>query len=78
MLSVYLQQRGTSVTLDTSKDGSEVSRQRYSSRVVALVEFGQEVSGTRFLGLVEIAHYVGLLLPDVDCFLEFHFPLEIK
>ncbi len=78
MLSVYLQSRGTSVTLDTSKEGSEVSRRLHSSWVMTPVEFGQEVSGTRFLGLVEIAHYVGLLLPDVDRFLEFHLPLRVK
>lgn len=42
------------------------------------VEFGQEVSGTRFYSLMEIAHNVSLLLPDVDRFLEFHFPLRIK
>lgn len=69
---------GTSVTLDTSKEGSEVSTQLHSSWVMTPVEFGQEVSGARFLSLVEIAHYVGLLLPDMDCFLEFHFPLGIK
>lgn len=27
---------------------------------------------------MEIAHNVSLLLPHMDCFLEFHFPLEIK
>lgn len=43
---------------------------------MTLVEFGQEVSGPRFLGLMEIAHYVGLLLPDMDCFLELHLALE--
>lgn len=43
---------------------------------MTLVEFGQEVGGPRFHGLMEIAHYVGLLLPDMDRFLEFHLALE--
>lgn len=72
---MYLQQRGTSVTLVTSK---RVSEYIDSSRVVTPVEFGQEVSWTRLLSLVEIAHYVGLLLPDVDGLLEFHFPLRMS
>lgn len=42
------------------------------------VEFGKEVSGTSLLRLVEVAHYVGLLLPDVDGFLELHLTLEFK
>lgn len=45
---------------------------------MALVEFGQEVGGTRLLSLVKIAHNVGLLLPDMDCFLKLHFPLVVK
>lgn len=55
--------------------GGQRSAAVHSSRVMTLVEFGQEVSGTRLLSLMEIAHYVGLLLPDVDRFLELHFPL---
>lgn len=42
------------------------------------VEFGKEVSRTSLLSLVEVAHYVGLLLPDVDRFLEFHLTLQVK
>lgn len=57
------------------KTGHRAGRELYSSLVVSLVEFGQEVGGARFFRLVEIAHYVGLLLPDVDRFLKFHFPL---
>lgn len=59
------------------RERSEVRAQLHSSRVVTSVEFGQEVGGTRLLGLVEIAHHVGLLLPDVDRFLELHLPLRI-
>lgn len=55
--------------------GSEASRQPHSSWVVTMVEFGQEVGAARLLALLEIAHYVGLLLPDVDRFLELHFAL---
>lgn len=55
--------------------GSKASRQPHSSWVVTLVEFGQEVGAARLLALMEIAHYVGLLLPDVDRFLELHFAL---
>lgn len=55
--------------------GSEASRQPHSSWVVTMVEFGQEVGAARLLALMEIAHYVGLLLPDVDRFLELHFAL---
>lgn len=57
------------------KTGHRAGRELYSSLVVSPVEFGQEVGGARFFRLVEIAHYVGLLLPDVDRFLKFHFPL---
>lgn len=46
------------------------------SGVVACVEFGQEVCGARCLRLVEIAHDVCLLLPDVDGLLELHLPLN--
>lgn len=47
----------------------------HSSRVVTLVEFGQEVGAAGLLALVEVAHDVGLLLPHVDGFLELHFAL---
>lgn len=47
-----------------------------SSRVVAFVEFGQEVGWSGFFGLVEIAHHVGLLLPDVDRFFQLHLTLQ--
>lgn len=42
---------------------------------MTFVEFGQEVGGTRLLGLVEKPHDVRLLFPDVDGFLQFHFTL---
>lgn len=45
---------------------------------MSLVEFGQEVSGTWFLGLGKIAHYVSSLLPNMDCFLKFHFTLGMR
>lgn len=46
------------------------------SRVVSVVEFGEEVSGTRHLGLMEVAHDVSFLLPDVDGFLQLHLALK--
>lgn len=42
---------------------------RHNSRVVTTVEFGEEVGGTSFLALTEVAHYVSPLFPDVDRFL---------
>lgn len=72
---MYLQLRGTSFT--QARRGQR-SADSDSSWVVALVEFGQEVSGTSFFSLVEISHYVSLLLPDVDCFLELHLPLRLN
>lgn len=59
--------------------GNEQRRVRgelHSSRVVSFVEFGQEVCRSRLFALVEITHHVGLLLPDVDGFLQFHFALR--
>ncbi len=46
------------------------------SGVVSVVELGQEVCGTLRLGLVEVAHDVRLLLPDVDGLLQLHLPLQ--
>lgn len=65
-------------TLDSNKDGSEVRLQLQSSRVMTLVELGQEVRRLRFFICAEIAHQVGLLLPGVSRFLEFHFTLKRK
>lgn len=48
---------------------------QHSSWVVTVVELGQEVGAARLLALVEVAHDVGLLLPDVDGLLELHFAL---
>lgn len=45
---------------------------------MSLVEFGQEVIGTWFLGLSKIAHYVSSLLPNMDSFLKFHFTLGVR
>lgn len=45
---------------------------------MSLVEFGQEVSWTWFLSLSKIAHYVSFLLPNMDCFLKFHFTLGMR
>jgi len=46
------------------------------SRVVSVVELGEEVCGTRRVGLVEVAHDVSLLLPHVDGFLQLHLALK--
>lgn len=47
-------------------------------RVMSLVEFGQEVRGSLIFGLRKIAHYVSSLLPNLNCFLKFHFTLEMR
>lgn len=46
-------------------------------RVVTLVKFRQEICGARRLSLAEVAHHVGLLLPDVDGLLQLHLTLSI-
>lgn len=42
------------------------------------VKFGQEIGGTWFRGLAKVAHDVSFLLPNIDCFLEFHFTLRMR
>lgn len=43
--------------------------------VDALNELGEEICGFGILGLLPVAHNVALLLPDLDCFLQFHLTL---
>lgn len=61
-----------------AKRGQKSSLKLSKLRVMSLVEFGQEVSGTWFLGLGKIAHYVSSLLPNMDCFLKLHFTLGMR
>lgn len=43
--------------------------------VDALNELREEICGFGILGLLPVAHNVALLLPDLDCFLQFHLTL---
>lgn len=61
-----------------AKRSQKSSHKLYKLRVVSLVEFGQEISGTWFRGLAKIAHYVSFLLPNIDRFLKFHFTLGMR
>lgn len=66
------------IIFHTGNEQRWVRGQLHSSRVVSFVEFGQEVCRSRLFVLVEITHHVGLLLPDVDGFLQFHFTLRCE
>lgn len=38
-------------------------------------ELGEEISGLGLLGVLEVIHYVSLLLPDFNSLLQFHLTL---